>query len=125
MARRTGAEALLCGCTVIASPALQATFPASAFQRPAGATVARAAVADSAIENLGHSAFDSRDPCEHSQPAHALVAIAKAWHTCGVADVVLPGQRDVRFAQPLGTPAEGAVIARRAPSHAEALTAPG
>ena len=46
------------------------------------------------------------------------MAIAEAWDTCGVATVVLPGQRDVLFAQPLRAPAEGTVASRNL-SHEE------
>jgi len=86
-----------------------ATFPTSSVRCHAKTTVVRTAVQDSPIENLGYSALNSRGACEHSQPAQGLVAIAAAWHTCGVAAVVLPGQRDVLFAQPLRAPAERAV----------------
>jgi hypothetical protein len=110
-----------------------ATFPASAFQCPVETVVSLAAVEDSAIGNVGYPAVGSgcqvatrsdgsRGACEHSQPAHALVAIAKARDTCGVTCVVLPGQRDMCCAQPLRTLAER-TVAWRIRSHMQARRA--
>src|SRR3982751_5666483 len=106
----------------MASPAWMAPFPASTFHRAPEAVVAATAIHDSAIGSVGCSAViscrrapagirhvelgsweqgtrepgdGSRSPSEHSEPAHVVVTIAKAWHTWRIASVVPPGQGDM------------------------------